>query len=181
MSETFFESPLYVYIALGLAELVLAAIWYERRNRHWALAMVVPPVLVVAVALVAHWVVTDREKIILAAGDIARAAEAGRLERIPPHLDEAFSSAAAGMDLRKSGVVDALEARIRRWRISAIRFNKMRVEIDDGRARMHVTTVISYGRNGDGRAFLIWDVLWAKRGDTWRILEVQSVRQGIEL
>jgi len=73
MSETFFENPLYVYIALGLVEVVLLGIWFERRAPGAARAMIVPPVLAGVVALMAHWVVTDREQIQTASQDIAEA------------------------------------------------------------------------------------------------------------
>ena len=52
-----FEDPLYVYVALALAELVLAAVWYEKRKSaeggasaaKFAPLLLVPPVLAVGV------------------------------------------------------------------------------------------------------------------------------------
>ena len=61
MSETFFENPVYVYIALAVAELVLFIIWRETRTRKAALCLLIPPLLAVVIGLIAHFVVTDHE------------------------------------------------------------------------------------------------------------------------
>jgi len=179
MSETFFESPLYVYAALGLAELVLAVFWYERRGRKFALAMVVPPVLAAGVALVAHLVVTDREQIESAAQDIANAIEQRRVDRIPGHFDDAFTARVAGMTITKPQVVAVCNSNVQKWDVSRVVFHKVSVEVSGSRAAMHLTTFLTYGQGS--RTGLIWDLTWIKRGERWLILEVEEPTQGFEL
>jgi len=181
MSETFFENPLYVYLALGFCELVLAVIWHERRAKTWGLAMLVPPVLAAVVALVAHLVVTDREQILRAARDIAQAVETNQLERIPAHLDDDFISNVPRMRLTKADVLAAFRTETKKHAIRGVKFGRTTVEIAGREAEMHTVTVIIYGEKGEGRLWMIWDVLGFKRAGGWKILEVRQLRQGIEL
>ena len=181
MSETFFESPLYVYVALVFAELVLAAIWRERRSTKWLKAMLIPAALAVVVAGVAHFVVTDREQIIAAARDIAEAVEADQYDRIPEHLDDEFSARVAMLTATKDDVIAAGRQRVRQYNIVSIVFHGMKIEATGDRATMHVTTILRGGDEGRQRTSLIWDVTWIDRDDRWRVLEVTSLTQGFEL
>ena len=181
MSKTFFENPLYVYIALGFAELILAVIWYERRHRTWIKSLIVPPVLAVVVALVAHFVVTDREQIIAAARDIAEAIEQQQFQRIPEHLDEKFVATLNGRSVGKDKVTALCNAEVDRWGITGVNFHNMSVEVTPTQARMHLTTFVFYGREGSSRTALIWDVLWIRRDGRWRIREVAEPQHGFEL
>lgn len=179
MSETFFESPLYVYFALALGELVLGVLWHERRTRKFALAMIAPPVLAVLVGLVAWLVVTDREQIESAARDIANAIEQNQTQRIPAHLDADFTASVGGMPIRKEGVVMVCNSNIERWGIDRVTFHKVDVQVDGSRARMHLTTFLTY--DGGQRSGLIWDLEWINRGGEWLILKVAEPKQGFEL
>jgi len=179
MSETFFENPLYVYIALGLVELVLLGIWFDRRLRGVAMTMIVPLVLAGIVALVAHLVVTDREQIEAAAQDIADAIAQKQYERIPPHLDEKFLARLHGSVVNKATVIAACNAQITRYGITKVNFHRMKVQIDGQSAKMHVTTFVFFGKNS--RTSLVWDARWVKRKDRWLVLEVSEPKQGFEL
>jgi len=179
VSETFFENPLYVYIALGLVEVVLLGIWFERRAPGAARAMIVPPVLAGVVALVAHWVVTDREQIQTASQDIAEAIVQRQYGRIAPHLDEKFLAHLHGSIVNKPAVVAVCKAQIARHGITKVNFHRMQVRVDGRRAKMHVTTFVFFGEQG--RTALVWDARWIKRGDKWLVLEVSEPKQGFDL
>lgn len=182
MSETFFENPIYVYIALGLAELVIAAVWYERRNRRLILAMLIPPVLAIGVAVVERLVVTDREQIMAAAGQMAEAVERRQLDRIVEHIDDEFSSGARmfSLSITKANIVAFANSRISRYSISSIKLAKVGVEVTGRTAKMHLLTMVHHGQDGRAKTPLIWDIVWIRRRDGWRMLEVTGLRQGIE-
>jgi hypothetical protein len=52
LKSTFFEDPAYVYIGLGLAMLVLGAIWRKRRGHAWLAAALAMPLLAVGVFII---------------------------------------------------------------------------------------------------------------------------------
>ena len=183
MSEAFFESPIYVYLALGFALLVLAAVWYERRSRRLAWAMVVPVILAVAVGFVARLVVTDREQIADAARHIADAAGTGQLQVVPQYIDDAFL-----VDLNpysrggytKENVVSLIQGDVHRYGVTKVSIAKTDIEVTGRKAAMHVQTMIHYGGERGYKAPFIWDVTWIKRDDGWKVLEVTSVKQALE-
>jgi len=176
LKSTFFENPLYVYVMLAFAELVVAAIWYEKRRPAWAVALLAAPLLAGAVALVERAVVTDREKIVAAAREIAQDIEAGSVAAAEKYLDEQFS----GRWANKRLAVAAGETAIKKYQINSVKLKNMRVEVSPPSARMHaVTRVEITGSGAAGWTMLVWDVRWIKRPDGWRIIEVISVRQGI--
>ncbi len=179
MAETFFEDPFNVYLTLAFAELVLGAIWYEKRTTRWALSLLIPVALAGAVVLVEQLVVTDKEQIVAAARDIAEAIESRELERIPEHLDEKFSARVQGVQRDRDEVVAVCNALISRWNITGIGFGRTDVEVTGSEAKMQLKTIFTYGEEGI-RTSLIWDIIWIKRDGRWRILEVAEPRQGIK-
>ena len=181
MSETFFENPLYVYVALALSEVVLVALFFERRSRRAACLLLVPAALAGVVALVAHLVRTDREKIIAAARDIADAVEAGQFDRIAAHLDDDFSASLDGRTVTKAQTVAVCTTVVKRWDITAVTFHNVTVEVTGDRAKMHLTTFISFKAAGPRRTGVIWDVRWIRRSDKWLLLEAEEPTPGFEL
>jgi len=183
MSETFFENPIYVYLALGFAGLVLAAVWYERRSRRLAWAIVVPVILGLAVGVVARLVVTDREQIADAARRIADAAGTGQFQVIPQYIDDTFMA-----DLNpygrggytKENVVSMVRSDVDRYGVTKVRIGKTEIEVTGRKAAMHVQTMIHYGGERGYKSPFIWDVMWIKRDDGWKVLEVMSLKQALE-
>ncbi len=181
MTELFFESPFNLYLGLGVIEFPLILIWFARRGRIRLVTLLVPPVLAGIIALVAHLVVTDREQIIAVTEDIARAVESGQTQRIAGHIDEQFTGYLHGMLVRKKELVAVCNISIEKWGISKIALHKMDVEVSSPKAKMHVNTIITYGAHGGGRAALIWNTTWIKRGKKWFVFGVQEPRTGFEL
>jgi hypothetical protein len=178
LRTTFFEDPLYVYIALAFAELVLAAIWYERRNRRWTLALLAPVVAGGVVWAVSTMVVTDRERIVSAARRIARDLEVGSVASAGEYLDDNYR----GLGLDKQGALAAGKAAIGAYRIRSIRFTRLSVEVESRQAAMRAATVIEYSARefGSAQSPLVWRVRWIKRPVGWRILEVEEPQQKLE-
>ena len=175
LSQLFFEDPLYVYITLAFAELVLLAIWHETRSRRWLIALAGPPVLAGIVLLVATAVVTDREQIIQAAHTIARDAEAGDVAAAQTYLDDRYS----GLGVNKPGVVAIARAFLTKYQVTHVGFTRLTVEVyRDGRATMHAATIIAFG--SEGKTAIVWDVQWVKRPAGWRILEVAEPQNKLE-
>jgi hypothetical protein len=179
LRRTFLEDPLYVYVALVFAELVLAAIWYERRSRRWAMLLLAPVVAAGAVFAVSKLVVTDREQILAAAARIARDLEARSVAAAQEYLDDNYR----GLGGDKQGALAVGRTAIRTYHIRSIRFTRMDVEVASRQARMHAATIIELTTHqfGSGGAALVWEVRWIKRQAGWRIIEVQEPQQRLEL
>jgi len=179
--EAFFENPIYVYLSLLVAVLVLLAIWYETRSRRVLLGMLIPVVLGILVATIEHLVVTDREQIVEASGEIAAAVQTRQLERIPPYIDEDFSAflPLISLSLTKDGVVDACNRQILGRDIRSVKLGRTEVEVRGKTATMHAMTMVHYGTAAARKTPLVWEVVWVKRQDGWRVLKVTDLRQGV--
>lgn len=174
LRQAFLEDPLYVYFALGFAELVLAVIWHEKRTRRWSSALVVPPLLAAAVWALSTWVVTDREQIIRATEAIARDVEAGSVAAAEELLDDDYR----GWESTKAGLLEAGRAALKMYRIEKVGFTRMEVTVEGTEATLHVGTIITLE---GGKAGIAWDVRWIKCPVGWRILEVSEPQSKLEL
>jgi len=179
LRKTFFESPLPIYLTLIFAEVILAAVWYERRGRRTMLMLLLPPALAVIVLGVSALVVTDRERILNAAKTIARQAETGRTDALREFVDADYS----GFGDDKAGAIRAAESAIGTYRVSRVRFTKLQVEVTGDQAALHAATVIEFGdpRFGSGRTGVVFDVRWIRRQNGWRIIHVRPPRYGVEV
>jgi len=179
LSRTFFEDPLYAYVALAVAELVLAATWYVRRTRGSLAAMLAPPLLAAATFAVERLVVTDRERILAAAGEIARDIERGSLASAEECLDDGFG----GYWPTRAIALAAGRAAIAQYRFDRVRVVNPKVEVSGTRAAMHAMTIVSIsaGEAAGNRVCLVWDILWIKRPAGWRIFRMVNVQAGTEL
>ncbi len=183
MSETFFENPLYVYFTLGFGELVLAAIWHERRNRRWALSLLIPVVLAGAVVLVERLVVTDREQITAAAREIARDIENGEVAALERHLAADFAGIYEGIPLSKQMAIVACMREKGRYGIRAIRFGNVKVIVLDRLANMTVVTRITFETAELGRAMMkvTFDLKWVETPEGWQLRSAEEPRKELGL
>jgi len=191
ITTALFEDPLYVYISLAIAELVVAAIWYERRTRRTAASLAAPLVLAGAVFALETLVVTDREEIIAALQLIAREAETDEGQAMPMdaarrYLDEQvrvdLADGYGGRNLTRQQAIGAGRSVARELAIRRVKLLKLTVEVDNGRAKAHFTTIITFVASelGQSRTSLIWDVHWLRRDAGWRIIRVEEPRTGLE-
>jgi len=182
MYEVLFESPTYLYAGLGLALFALAALWYERRSNRLAWALLVPVALAVVLGVVEHLVVTDREEIVATMSRMARAVETGRCELLLGYIDDDFTSQSAMLSgaRSKTMVSDACRRRTEQWSVSGVKIARIDVELTGRQARAQVVTMIHFGQGKGGKTPIVWDVLWANRGNGWKVLEVVEARPGID-
>jgi len=177
IKATLFEDPTYIYISLAFAELALAALWYERRTRTWLRALLVPPLLAAGVVALAALVETDREQILRAVDEMARDAEAGKVDAFERWLDDQFTGAYGA----KAKAIDNARAEIRRYQIKEVAvMKKLTLDIAEDRARLRLSTIITFRDIGD-KIPLMWDVRWVRREPGWRVLEVDQPRMGMDL
>ncbi|MFP3937434.1 MAG: hypothetical protein ACLFVW_03760 [Phycisphaerae bacterium] len=174
-----FEEPFYIYVALGFAELVLLAVWYERRTPRWAMSLLAPVVLAGAVFLVEAVVETDREQITRALGEIAADAGAGRTDAGERYLADDYK----GFGGSKQQIISRADSVIKRFNVRDVNFVNLQVELRNSTARTTFSSVISLGASSDPgrRVSMVWDIRWEKRGDEWRIVDMDRPRMGMEL
>ncbi len=173
IEETFFEDPLYVYIALGLLELVFLSGWHYTRSGTWGRLAVIPILLAGATFAVSRMVVTERERIIIAAEEIADDLTTGRTEAVEKYLHENFTSRRWPDRAR---ALSAARRAIEDYGVSRVKVFRIKVEVSDGRAKSAAGTVIEYDtRFGAGKSALDWRINWIRTDSGWKILEVTDV------
>jgi len=166
IKRAFLEDPLYVYAALGIAAFVLAAAWYERRRRLWLNLAACAVLLGVGVGLVEHLVVTDRERIVAALHEIAKAVETRQLDRAAEYVDEDYG----GWKLTRKALIAAGKLAVRTYDIREVRFvGQPTVDLRGAAgADCRVRTVVHRGEAGRPVP-LSWELEWIKRPGGWRI------------
>ncbi len=180
LARTFLEEPWAVYLLLGIAEIVLAIIWYERRTRRCAFLLAVPPSLAVAVFAIATLVVTDREQIIAAADQICSEISRGDFDAVGSRLDDDFS----GYWLDKQAALVAGKAAAGEFGIAGVSITQKEVTVAGRNATMQAMTVITFrhpGETREQRTALVWDIGWVKRDGKWLIRTVQEPRAALGL
>lgn len=174
MKELLFENPLPLYVALGVAELVIVGLWYRARTRRLAVALAVPVVLAFVLAATAALVETDREKLQRVLVAIAAHVEKGDFDSVRPHLAEDFHGEYLSRDA-------ALEAGRNAWREFGVRktsISGVRVHMDESLPKAEFRTHIGYNFPGlgQGTQAIDWTVYWGRRDGQWKIVRVEKPR-----
>ncbi len=176
MKRILFEDPTYLYVALAVAELVLAGICYERRSKRLAILLAVPVLLAGAVFAIERTVVTDREQIIAAFREIVADIEKGNTAAFEKYVDDEFSAGAYISD--KESAVNRLKMEVKKsGPITRIKIN--RVVVDDAGATRKMRAGIMVVA-GEYKLPLLLNLYWIKRGDEWRIIKADEVEMGVE-
>ena len=171
IKHALFEDPLYLYISLGLAELIVAIIWYERRTGKLAVALVIPAVLAACVFATDCLVVTDREQIIAASAEIARDLKAGSLAAAEKYLHEHFT----GFYGTKQNALSEGRRALEQHKARLVEVADMELVVAGRHAEMYVTVIFESGAGVlSGQRFSVkWLLRWVKvtEGDkqVWRI------------
>ena len=175
ITTALFEDPAWLYVALGVIEAALVALWRARPGRWAAIALPVPVVLAGAVFIVSDAVVTDRERITAAARAIARDIEAGKTDVLAEYLDDAYR----GFCSTKPQAVKACDLAIARYGLRVITFRHLEVQPAGQAAQMQATTLIvpSKRRASSLPVQMTWNVRWAKRPQGWRIVAAIAIRR----
>lgn len=180
LRSAFLENPLWVYVGLALAELVLVALWYERRTRRRAVLLAAAPVLAVGVGLLAWTVVTDREQILRHAETIAAEIGAGRADALQTYLHEDFTGVYRGrVQMDKRRALELARQEPERFGVKEIELGPVELEVRGDRADANGTLYVDTG--GRGRIPVEFHVEWGKTQDGWRIRHADNIRAGLGL
>ncbi|MHC4563377.1 MAG: hypothetical protein ACYS8X_11455 [Planctomycetota bacterium] len=183
MSKHLFENPAIVYVGLAFIEVILLIVWRRRRTKQAARWLIAPPAAAVLVGLLAFLVVTDREYIINACGEMAGDLSAGQTDAIETYLDDTVHvdlGAFGGHDLSKLRAVEAAEGYIRRGSFRRVTVMGLTIEVKQRTAKVGVTTLIYAADAESGLQqglLLYWPTDWVERDDGWRVTEVEAPQQ----
>ena len=179
LKTLFFENPFYVYVTLGVAELVLAAIWWERRTPRWRQVLLIPPVLAGLVLLVERLVVTDREQLLADVREIARSLEMHQTETLDRYLDDDFRGYLGGREMDRKAAIETADQVVKGMGVSSVSLRDVEVQVNGATARMRGEAWLTFQdpNIGVGRGRLDWEIVWLERGDQWRIAELVRIER----
>ncbi|MCK4276420.1 MAG: hypothetical protein KAX78_07900 [Phycisphaerae bacterium] len=171
LKRTFFEAPLYLYVALAAAELVLFVVWRGRRTRKTAQRLLIPLALAASVFVLEASVVTLREKLSEAIEQLARHAEVLDVDAIAAYLTDDFELSGARGRIGRSAAVSSANSAIGRYKITAVKFVSHDMEMSDREARTVLTTQIITDADEIGmrNPFVSWSLHWSFGPQGWRI------------
>ena len=166
-----FEHPLWLYVVCVVAEAVIGFGWVLSRRRVWARAAIVPAAAVLLVAGLSIAIETDREKISAALKDIAAKAQANDFAGIGAHLDTSCRlPTGGGGPLGKGELLDRCQSVVTAYSVRMVHARGIRTTFDGDAAETELDVFIV---SDAGLQILKWRVKWARRGDAWRIIEVE--------
>lgn len=179
LKETFLEHPTIVYLALIVAELVLAGLWFKYRGRKKLLYMLIPPLLGLAAYAAERLVVTDREQIVINANEIARRIVAKDLDGIRDYLDEKIlvELPVLGSDTATRDEAIAVgKAYVGQNPLQKIAMVRPKVEVGKGSANMEVATTLRFsgGEMKGQTAGVAWRLRWIKKDERWIIHQAEA-------
>lgn len=158
-----------VYLVLGLAALVLAAIFWSNRRVKFLGAAGVLLGLLALFFLVTRLVVTDRKQLYLNVQAMARGVEEGDPEKVFRHFSREFRH--ENMDGATSR--DRIAAAIRTRRVSAIGISSFEAEqLSRADRKARVTFLVSFDADGQRHLFRV-RLEFALEGEDWRLTRVQ--------
>lgn len=185
LKSVLFENPLYLYITLGIVELVLVYLWWDRRaekvGRKYLLAMIAPPLIGLGVLLLSTFIITDREQIIAAAHEIAADMAGEGDAAIQKYLDHNFVVTFGGQPYDRETVLLLVRTQRRMHAIRQIDITSATVDVKGEFAKMNVTTSMTAEAkelNSEFRQPVQFDVTWVKRAEGWRVLECDEPKAG---
>ncbi len=175
-----FEDPTALYVALGLAEVVLAVMWFMRRHRpllYWMLGLVALAGVLFAVE---RLVVTDREQIVLNAREAAQRLEANDVAGACEFLDDPCrgqfreAQVTVGETLARDEIRMLGEHILRANPVRRVGFGKFTIDVTGNFAKMDVMTILEFsgGEMKDQKFSLVWELHWVKKAGKWVINEM---------
>ena len=169
LKRTLFEDPFTIYLVLVLVEVVLAGAWYGRRRKVLLMWMLAPALLAGGTWWLERTVVTDREEILAALDEIARAVERGDVVALAEFLDDDYR----GWGARKAGAVAMAKAATLKWNVREVTYGPApQIELHGSdRADSLVRMTVRYTTTGEGLASwpLGWRVEWVRRSGGWKV------------
>lgn len=181
-----FDDPITIYVALGMIELVLLAVWGRYLTRRRLLVLAGPLLIAGAVFCIERIVVTDSEMIVAAVEEMAAGASADPSDLGPAetYLDEKMTADLGpwlgGTNLSKAQTLAAWRSRIKTYGVVTVKIHAPSVTVTGDRARARFATKIMV-RSGSEEprpaGTLFWVVDWVRREDAWRVISVEPPRR----
>ena len=179
MRELLFENPLLLYVALALAEIVIAGLWYRGRTRRLAVALAIPPLLAGALFVLDLLVETPREKLQKAVRQIAADVERGDIRAACGWLTEDCG----GYFGSRQNAIDVGERDWRDYGIRKVELSQLDVKLPPDRkptiAVVHARSAIEcqLPMFGVQKVALDWTIHWSFRGGEWRITYIDEPKR----
>lgn len=159
--ETLFESPLIIYMALGLAEIVTLAIWHQTRAPRTLLMLLLWPALAAGAALTAALVETDREQVQAAWSGIETAVAESNVEAMMEGVSDSFST--EGIDKPAFGRFVAAARQL--MGANGVGFRGFTVErLETARAVTRVTAFY-----WPTKTYTEWQLVFVREAGRWRM------------
>ena len=168
------EEPTNLYIALGVAELALLAVWHSRRSRGLAMALAAPPLLALAVLLADVLVKTDREQIAQALQAVARTGERGEVDAARPYLADDMRLVRGSISADRDAALEIARAALAFWPVKRVKLQRLETTVEGDRAASDVEAQLTSRR--EETLPTAWRVQWVRTRDGWKILQVELVR-----
>ena len=182
MKELFFEDPLWLYVLLFIAEVVMVWLWSKSRERAALLRCLIPLGLAGVVFAVATLVVTDREKIQRATDELVADAKAGRLTAFERWLDREFQGTFRSKPMNRDQALAEARRVLGRGSIKDIEIQKNEIKVQGADAYQRLQTAIRFSGGGfSGRLPMMWRIHWIRTTEGWRIYEVSEPQIGMSM
>lgn len=170
------ETPFWFLVGMAFLEVILAAVWYERRTRRAAWLLVAPAALALLVWLTSALVVTDREQMVRTIRLIGQDLAAGKTQVLKEYLDDAAIvnlGPYGGDRLNKAATIVAAQAAADRYKISKVRVSRFEVEMGNRPVSELITVLTSDSAESILKSTpLEWRIRWVQRDGVWKIAEV---------
>jgi len=161
-----FENPTAIYVILGFFAVVGLINFGFKGTARSACLVYIAILAGAAVWGISTWVVTDREQIRAACGQIAEAVPKGDMSAFEQFLDAEF---VGPRERSRKQAIDWLTKQMKETAVTSVRYRMLELEIDAGRAETQIRTDIV--TNPPPGVRMEWEATWIKRPDGWRILK----------
>jgi len=176
-----FEDPTWLYVILAMVWIVLAGLWWSRRSKMLAVSLCIPVLAVGALILVDHLVVTDREEIVQALGDLSGHLDNRRYDALADCLADDFSTPGLENNTGKFAVENLCKVTCERFKVTRFIIKSVDVDISsDGIAATVTVGTLVFTDGGSSRIPIRWIMQMVKKDDRWLIQKISDCNTHIE-
>ncbi len=166
MNEILFNTPIWLFVLLGVIELILIGMRVKTEKPKWIFLAIAPVLAGVLFGLDAM-VETDQERLEIVVQEITDDFLAGRFEAMAERISPDYSGF--------KGQRDAMfkELRFRKKNVVDVKLSNIETEVSGKYAKMDVTTSVDFrSQTVTAKIRLDWKVDWAKYPDGWKITHI---------
>ena len=170
----FFERALLLAAILAVGVVILLFRWANRRDRASVRAVLIGLGLLVFAPSVSLLVVTDREEIMTACDQLARAVDAGDLGAIHDALAPELTAAS----LDRAAFLERVERALTRFRVDQPRLWGFEIELGPSGRAVAEFSASAQIRAAEGvwdRLPTMWKLALRREGQRWRVTRIESL------